>query len=223
MDSVLCEIKKIALKYPDINKIILFGSRARKDNTASSDYDIAVFSSGSDISLKSSFIEEIENIETLNKIDVVWIKQRHRETELYLNIIRDGIVIMDKFGTKINNFKNALARLHEALVESASSESLTVRDGVIQRFEFTTELAWKTLREYLISLGFEEINNPKGVLTEAFNNGIITDDDGWLRIVRDRNSTTHIYDEEDAAEIYERIANSHIKLFDSLKEKLDNV
>lgn len=223
MDNVLLKIREIALKYSNINKVVLFGSRARKDNTPSSDYDIAVFASGSDVSLKNKFTNEIEDIETLNKIDLVWIKQRHKDTELYLNIIKDGIIIMDKFGTKMNNFKNALNRLHEALDESALSESLTVRDGVIQRFEFTTELAWKTLREHLISLGFEEINNPKGVLAEAFNNELITDDLGWLQIVRDRNSTAHIYDEEDASEIYERIANSHIKLFDSLKEKLDNI
>lgn len=223
MDNVLLKIRELALKYSNINKIVLFGSRARKDNTPSSDYDIAVFASNSDISLKNKFINEIENIETLNKIDLVWIKQRHEETELYVNIIKDGIVIMDKFATKLNNYKNALVRLHEALTEASATDSLTVRDGVIQRFEFTTELAWKTLREHLIFLGFEEINNPKGVLTQAFANNLITDDNGWLQIIQDRNSTAHIYDEEDAQEIYERIVNNHIKLFDSLQEKFDNI
>ena len=51
-----------------------------------------------------------------------------------------------------------------------------------------------------IILWITELNSPKSVMTEAYNN-IISDDEGWLQILRDRNSTTHIYDEEDAATI----------------------
>ncbi len=113
--------------------------------------------------------------------------------------------------------------MHEALDEATNSSSLTLRDGVIQRFEFTTELAWKTIREYLIIQEVNDINSPKSVMSEAFNNNIITDDKGWLQILRDRNSTSHIYDEEDADEIYARIKTTHIELFDKLSEKLKNL
>lgn len=222
MDKVLNEIRRIALNY-NISKVVLFGSRARGDNTDKSDYDIAVFSSGMDISEQTAFSSEVEEIETLRKIDVVFIKDRHIGTELYKNIQKDGIDIMDKFQIKLNNYKNALARLHEALEESKENDSLTIRDGVIQRFEFTTELAWKTLREYLLTEEITDINSPKRVMSEAYNNDLILDDTGWLQILRDRNSTSHIYDAADAEDIYNRIMLEHINLFDELEALFDRM
>ncbi len=223
MDKVLDYINRTALQYKSINKIILFGSRARGDNTDKSDYDIAVFSNNIDVSEQSKFLEEIDNIKTLNKIDVVFIKEKHIGTELYQNIINDGVIIMDKFQVKLNNYKNALARLHEAIEEEKINKSLAVRDGAIKRFEFTSELAWKTIREYLLSESITDINSPKKVMREAFNNDIITDDEGWIQILDDRNSTAHIYDEDDANEIFNRITTKHIKLFDELLDKLSNI
>lgn len=97
MDTVLNEIKQIALRYKDINKIVLFGSRARGDNTDKSDYDIAVFSNNMDIDEECRFKDEIDDMKTLNKIDVIFIKERHIHTEIYKNIMNDGVIIMDKF------------------------------------------------------------------------------------------------------------------------------
>ena len=113
--------------------------------------------------------------------------------------------------------------MHESLEEARTTDSLTVRDGVIQRFEFTTELAWKTAREYLLALEVSDINNPKNVMSEAFRNQLITDEAGWLQILRDRNATPHMYDDKDAADIYHRIASAHIRLFDELLHKLQTV
>lgn len=223
MDKILNQIKKITSNNKNINKIILFGSRARGDNSNKSDYDIAVFSKNMDISEQSMFLEDIDNIDTLNKIDVVFIKGNHLNTDLYKNIMKDGIVIMDKFQIKLNNYKAALARLHEATEESKSSNSLTVRDGVIQRFEFTTELAWKTTREYLIIQEVNDINTPKNVMKAAFAADVITNAEGWLTILRDRNLTSHIYDENDANEIFNRITTQHIILFDELSDTLSKI
>lgn len=222
MDKVLNEISRIALDY-DINKVVLFGSRARGDNTPKSDYDIAVFAHNMDISEQTNFLEEIDNIRTLNKIDVIFIKKRHIGTELYQNIMNDGVDIMNKFQIKLNNYKNALSRLHEAIEEEKASKSLAVRDGAIQRFEFTSELAWKTVREYLLSEGVTDINSPKKVMREAYNNDLIENTEGWLRILDDRNLTSHVYDDEDAKDIYNRIMNEHIKLFDELEKVLDRL
>lgn len=130
---------------------------------------------------------------------------------------------MDKFQTKLNNYTKALVRLHEAIEEEKISESLAVRDGAIKRFEFTAELAWKTIREYLLTESIKDINSPKKVMMEAFNNDIINDADGWIQILDDRNSTSHIYDEDDANVIFNRITTQHIILFDELSEKLSKV
>ncbi len=218
MDRVLQDIKEISLKYKSIKKIVLFGSRARKDNHEKSDYDIAIFSS--DTSNHADILNDIENIDTLNKIDVVFIKERHKNTELFFNIEKDGVVIMDKLQIKMQNYTKALNRLNESIEEAKENSSLTVRDGVIQRFEFTAELAWKTMREYLLLQEITDINSPKAVMKEAYNNNLISDDVGWLQILQDRNSTSHIYDEEDANEIFSRIVSKHILLFNDLLSKL---
>ena len=70
---------------------------------------------------------------------------------------------------------------------------------MIQRFEFCTELAWKTLREYLLDQGYTEINSPRATLKQAFAEGIITDE-AWLTMLADRNMTSHVYDDATAAE-----------------------
>ena len=222
MDKVLNEISRIALDY-DINKVVLFGSRARGDNTPKSDYDIAVFAHNMDISEQTNFLEEIDNIRTLNKIDVIFIKKRHIGTELYQNIMNDGVDIMNRFQIKLNNYKNAVSRLHEAIEQENASTRFAVRDGAIQRFEFTSELAWKTVREYLLSEGVTDINSPKKVMREAYNNDLIENTEGWLRILDDRNLTSHVYDDEDAEDIYNRIMNEHINLFDKLEKVLDRL
>ena len=68
-----------------------------------------------------------------------------------------------------------------------------------------------------------DINSPKKVMREAYNNDLIENTEGWLRILDDRNLTSHVYDDKDAADIYNRIMNEHIKLFDELEKVLDRL
>lgn len=91
---------------------------------------------------------------------------------------------------------------------------LSVRDGIIQRFEFTKEFTWKTTREYLIEEYIVGINTPKIVMKEAYAADIINDEQGWLQIPNDRNSTSHIYNENVADEFYKRISKEHIIIFE---------
>ena len=98
---------------------------------------------------------------------------------------------------------------------------MTLRDGVIQRFEFTTELAWKSTREYLLSEGETDINSPKPVMRAALRTDLITDEQGWIKILDDRNMTSHIYDEEEVQAIFERIRTKHIVLFKELLDILE--
>lgn len=220
MDTVLTNIKKIALQYPHIKRVVLFGSRARGDFTLASDYDIAVFCS--DNQTECLFCDEIDNILTLHKLDVVFIKGKLSDSRFHQNIKRDGVVIMDRFISKLENFQQAMARLQESIAEAENSASLTMRDGVIQRFEFTAELAWKTVKAYLQSEAIGEINGPKSVMKEAFANHLIQDEAGWIQLLNDRNVTSHLYDEAVAEEIYQRIIHKHRKLFGELLGVLEN-
>ena len=222
MDAVLKKIIAVASQY-SVGKAVLFGSRARGDSTKKSDYDIAFVLPGMTDDTKNKILNELEDIDTLYKIDAVFLENLDGNDELTKNIRKDGIVLMDKFQTKFHNFKNALTALEVAVSDFDKTALLSVRDGAIQRFEFTAELAWKTVREYLIDEGIAEINTPKSVMKAAFAANLVDDEDGWIGILNDRNTTSHIYDEEEADKIFERIRSNHIALFTKLSDTLSDI
>ncbi|NLN48885.1 MAG: nucleotidyltransferase, partial [Clostridiales bacterium] len=118
---------------------------------------------------------------------------------------------MNKLEIKINNFIKALQRLEEAADELyKEKDSAIVRDALIQRFEFTYELAWKTTKDYLESLGIMDKNSPKAVIQEAYLQRLILNEDSWLAMIKDRNMTSHLYKEELAKEISKRIIDTYI-------------
>ncbi len=127
---------------------------------------------------------------------------------------------MSKFNTKFTNFNNALERLKEAVEEYAHNNSDVVRDGVIQRFEFTYELAWKTTKQYLEEIGIVDKNSPKAVFKEAYTQKLIVNEQNWLLMLNDRNMTTHVYKKEIAQKISERIIQCYIKEFELLLAEL---
>ncbi len=129
---------------------------------------------------------------------------------------------MGNLESKLNNFKHALERLKEAAQEfSRSDASDVVRDGLIQRFEFTYELAWKTIKEYLEDIGIVDKNSPKAVIKEAYAQKIIINEKNWLLMLRDRNMTSHVYKEEAAQEIAARIVTCYLHEFDLLLQALE--
>ena len=102
----------------------------------------------------------------------------------------------------------------EAIAEYEAHHYSSMRDGAIQRFEFCAELAWKTMREYLLDQGYTEINSPKAVIRQAYAHGMIADADGWVKLQTDRNLTSHVYDEAAAEAIFGRVEAIYLKLFD---------
>ena len=127
---------------------------------------------------------------------------------------------MEQRVTKAMQFAKALERTKEAVAEFDQTGSAAVRDGVIQRFEFTCELAWKACREFLLDEGFVGIDSPKSVMRQAYACGLVEDEAGWLSLLQARNLTSHVYSETQAQEIYEEIEKTYLALFDALREKL---
>jgi nucleotidyltransferase substrate binding protein (TIGR01987 family) len=124
---------------------------------------------------------------------------------------------MNKLKNKLTNFENALNRLKEAAEELKKDNAVDViRDGVIQRFEFTYELAWKTTKEYLEGLGIVDRNSPKAVIREAYAQKLIDNEADWLLMLDDRNQTSHVYKVEMAEEIANRILNKYLSEFAKL-------
>jgi len=96
----------------------------------------------------------------------------------------------------------ALGRLEEALGQPV--ENPLAVDATIQRFEFTIELFWKALKRCLEFEGIDA-STPRGALQQAYQAGWLEDESRWLQMLRDRNETSHTYDEAKARKIYERI------------------
>lgn len=101
----------------------------------------------------------------------------------------------------VERLEQALSRLEEAIGRARDDLD---RDGVIQRFEFTVELLWKTLKRVLAYQGIV-CNAPRVCIKEAFRCGMIEDDEILLDMLEDRNRSSHVYDEKTAEEIFTRI------------------
>src|SRR5690625_153204 len=124
-----------------------------------------------------------------------------------------------KVGQILSNLEKALGRLEEALEEDELN-SLYI-DGTIQRFEFSIELYWKTLKRLLEVEGIET-KTPRDTLKHAYAVGWLKDEQSWLQMLRDRNETSHVYNEEKAKQIYENIVGYFPTMkntFTILKEK----
>lgn len=103
---------------------------------------------------------------------------------------------------RFDNFKRALATLRRAVALSEQRGlSELEQQGLIQGFEFTHELGWCVLKDYLEEQGFVGIIGSKNATREAFKNGLLTDGQAWMDMIKARNQTSHTYKTEVAEEI----------------------
>lgn len=122
---------------------------------------------------------------------------------------------------KLDNLKKAYEKLCMASQKYVDGNEF-IRDSLIQRFEFTYELSHKTLAEFLQYMGVEAENSyPRSVFKKAFKNNIISDEKLWLRLLEDRNMTSHIYNESVAIGVAERIKGEYVAAFGELIAKIE--
>lgn len=89
--------------------------------------------------------------------------------------------------------------------------------GVIQCFEYTFELAWKTLQDFLTQKkGYSDVKGPRPVLEQAFRDGMIADGETWFDMLRSRNLSTHLYDENEMRLIHDKAVQNYYKPFSEL-------
>lgn len=125
---------------------------------------------------------------------------------------------MKRFIERKQDLTNATKRLKEALEQE---ETDIVIDGVLHRYEFTFELAWKTLKDYLEYLGIPmNTGSPREVIKESFAHNLISDGEIWIKMMLARNSLSHLYDEETSRQIYIAIKNEYIHELEKLVESL---
>ena len=120
---------------------------------------------------------------------------------------------------RFQNFDRAFVLLREALERKPEALSMLEKEGVVQRFEYTFELAWKTLKDYLEASGLViSPVTPRQVIKEAFAAKVITDGTVWIKMLDNRNLLSHTYDGMVFEEAAKAIAETYLPAIASLNE-----
>ena len=122
---------------------------------------------------------------------------------------------------KASTFQKGLFLLDKAVHTPELNE--LERQGLIKAFEFTYELAWTTLKDYLVEMGYTELMGSKDTLRQAFQLGIISDGEVWMDMVKSRNLTSHTYNQDTAESLKEDVITAYYPLIKELLKKLENL
>jgi nucleotidyltransferase substrate binding protein (TIGR01987 family) len=128
----------------------------------------------------------------------------------------------ERFIERQTDVRDSVARLAEAV---AQPESELIRDATIQRFEFTFEVVWITLKLYLERQG-HECGGPRPTLKKAFAENLISTPevaDIWYQMLEDRNLTSHAYDQALANRIYGHIVRDYASLLGAMAGKIQSL
>jgi nucleotidyltransferase substrate binding protein (TIGR01987 family) len=124
---------------------------------------------------------------------------------------------------RLNNYQAALKRLVNA-VQLSQTRPLTdlEEQGLIQAFEFTHELAWKVMKDFLSDQdGGLSIAGSKDAVRLAFSRGLITNGEIWMEMIESRNLSSHTYDEAIAHKISQRVSVEYAALFEAFSIEMD--
>ena len=123
---------------------------------------------------------------------------------------------------RLENYKKALLQLQNAVyIGKNRSFSELEEQGLIQAFEFTHELAWNVMKDYLYYQGNNTITGSRDATREAFHVGLIEDGDSWMEMIKSRNKTSHTYNNEIAVEIVNKILALYFPLLVALQNKME--
>jgi nucleotidyltransferase substrate binding protein (TIGR01987 family) len=122
---------------------------------------------------------------------------------------------------RLNSYKKALAAL-ERSVAAAQERNLNEMEeqGLVQGFEFTFELSWKLLKDYLETKGFKDFHGSKDTFKLAFQEGLISDGEIWMEMIDNRNRSSHTYEESIAKLIISLIISKYFLKFKELANKM---
>ena len=223
-------LKILFARKDGLEQVKIFGSRARGDYKRTSDVDLAIkFSRPIQAQLAADFDKEnfpyTADIINLDTAGENLLKNISRDGKLLFAAGREGIFMtLEQIKLKHEDFSRALAKLHAALEKDIAADELYL-DGLIQRFEFCFELAWKLMKAFLDYEGIE-VNSPRSAIRQAFQTEMVADAEAWLDMLEKRNLSSHTYDEETAKEIYRHVAQKYIFLLDdfatAINEKISD-
>jgi len=117
---------------------------------------------------------------------------------------------------RFSNFVKVFEHLKNAL--KIQNADIYQKAGMIQFFEMCFELAWNTLKDFLEDEGFKDIKSPRAAIKKAFEIDLIKNGHIWLKLLVDRNLTSHIYDDEIVEIIEKSIRNEYFNILNEFYE-----
>jgi nucleotidyltransferase substrate binding protein (TIGR01987 family) len=138
---------------------------------------------------------------------------------------------------RFSNYQKALGKLQEAVFKIKSDFGIAedwtigtdrflddiIKEGLIQRFEYTHELAWNVLKDFLENAGNTNLFGSKDATREAFASGLINNGEVWMDMIKSRNKTSHTYNEATADEIFRKIIEEYLDEFLQLEVKMKSL
>ena len=136
---------------------------------------------------------------------------------------------------RFSNFVKAYSKLDQAVqkiqeeypikedgtIEEDSFLDDIIKEGLIQRFEYTHELAWNVLKDFLENAGNNNIFGSKDATREAFAAGLISNGEVWMDMIKSRNKTSHTYNQETADDLFMKIVNYYHQEFYQFKNRME--
>lgn len=125
---------------------------------------------------------------------------------------------------RLDSFRRARQQLQSA-VELGQQRNLSEleQQGLIQAFEFTHELAWNVMKDYLRSLGSSTVIASRDSTRAAFAAELIADGENWMDMIVSRNLSSHTYNRDTASALVQKIVASYAALFATFEQKMVNV
>lgn len=231
-----------------VEKIWLYGSRARGDFKERSDIDLAIECPHASVLEWFDLLDIIENADTLLKIDCVRVDELKDDSYFKRNIFRDAKLLFQRTNDQLtipllkeekphfirtddrkeiprweqnfSDFGEAIGRLQEA-IEAPLDDHRFVMDATIQRFEFCIELYWKIFKNFL-EMEERKVLSPRDAVSQAYQMEWIDNETLWLEMLKDRNALSHNYNEHKADEVYARIREYYPEM-KAVYEKLKKI
>lgn len=125
---------------------------------------------------------------------------------------------------RFSNFKRAIRQLEAAVALSQDRElSSLEQQGLIKTFEFTHELAWNVLKDYLQDQGYQDIKGSRDATRAAFKVELIADGEEWMAMIQSRNTSSHTYNQDTADELADAIVHVYYPLLVSLEATIEKL
>ncbi len=129
---------------------------------------------------------------------------------------------------RLSNYDKALARLRSAariVQEQGRADSEVddlLKEGLVQRFEYTQELAWKVMKDYEEYQGYTDVLGSRDAIRKALQMGLV-EDAAWMDTISSRNLTSHCYDEDEFNDVLSRIIGSYLPVFDKFSKRMNSL